>query len=156
MKNTTKTTLQQKDSMELEKFRIQMQREHILQKLKEQGYRVTKQRIAVIDIILENECGSCKEIFYRTSKVNKNIGAATIYRTVNMLEEIGAINRRNIYQLSAMDETGADVVITLADGTELHLTKEEWDEVLQKGMQACGYLEEEKIVSVVHKNASAS
>lgn len=156
MKNTTKTTLQQKDSMELEKFRIEMQREHILEKLKEQGYRVTKQRIAVIDIILENDCGSCKEIFYRTSKVNKNIGAATIYRTVNMLEEIGAINRRNIYRLSGLEETGADVIITLADGEEVYLSAEEWNEVLQKGMQACGYLEGEKIVSVVHKNTSAS
>ena len=156
MKNIVKSTTYQENPMELEKFRIQMQREHILQKLTEQGYRVTKQRIAVIDIILENDCGSCKEIFYRTSKINKNIGAATIYRTVNMLEEIGAINRRNIYQLSGMEETGADVIVTLADGAELHLSAEEWNEVLQKGMEACGYLEDEKIVSVVHKNASTA
>lgn len=155
MKNTAKKTKYQEDSMELEKFRIQMQRENILLKLKEQGYRVTRQRIAVIDIILENDCGSCKEIFYRTSKVNKNIGAATIYRTVNMLEEIGAINRRNIYKLSAVEETGADVVITLEDGEELYLNAEEWNEVMQKGMEVCGYLEGEKIVSVTHKNASA-
>ena len=150
MKNAVKITKQQEETLELEKFRIQMQRESILQKLKEQGYRVTKQRVAVIDIILENDCGSCKEIFYRTSKVNKNIGAATIYRTVNMLEEIGAINRRNIYQLSGMEENGA-VVVTLEDGEELHLTAEEWNEVAQKGMEACGYLDGEKIISIVHK-----
>ena len=149
MKNAAKITKQQEETLELEKFRIQMQREHILQKLKEQGYRVTKQRIAVIDIILENDCGSCKEIFYRTSKVNKNIGAATIYRTVNMLEEIGAIHRRNIYQLSGMEESGV-VLVTLMDGTELYLTAEEWNEVGQKGMEACGYLEGEKILSIVH------
>ena len=149
MKNAATMTKEQEGSMELEKFRIQMQREHILQKLKEQGYRVTKQRIAVIDIILENDCGSCKEIFYRTSKVNKNIGTATIYRTVNMLEEIGAINRRNIYQLSGMEESGA-VVVTLEDGAKLQLTAEEWNKVAQKGMEACGYLDGEKIISIVH------
>ncbi|WP_290715278.1 transcriptional repressor [Anaerotignum sp.] len=145
------TNAQQEDPMDLEKFRIQMQREMILQKLKEGGYRITKQRTAVIDIILENDCGSCKEIFYKTAKINKKIGAATIYRTINMLEEIGAINRRNLYKLSDLTENGGDmVIITLEDGEELQLTSEEWNEVLQTGMQACGYLEGEKIVSVVN------
>lgn len=150
MKHAAKTIKNQEEIMELEKFRIQMQRESILQKLKEQGYRVTKQRIAVIDIILENNCGSCKEIFYRTSKINKNIGAATIYRTVNMLEEIGAINRRNIYQLSGVEEVSA-VIVTLEDGEELYLTAEEWNEVARKGLEACGYLEGGKIISIIHK-----
>lgn len=145
------TNAQQEDPIDLEKFRIQMQREMILQKLKEGGYRITKQRTAVIDIILENDCGSCKEIFYKTAKINKKIGAATIYRTINMLEEIGAINRRNLYKLSDLTENGGDmVIITLEDGEELQLTSEEWNEVLQTGMQACGYLEGEKIVSVVN------
>ncbi|MGN0136082.1 transcriptional repressor [Anaerotignum sp.] len=150
MKHTT--SAKKEDSMDLEKFRIQMQREMILQKLKEGGYRITKQRIAVIDIILENDCGSCKEIFYKTAKINKKIGAATIYRTINMLEEIGAINRRNLYKLS--DLTGGSgeemVLVLLEDGEELQLTSEEWNEVLQMGLQACGYLEDEKIVSVVN------
>ena len=135
-------------------FRIQMQREMILQKLKEEGYRITKQRIAVIDIILENDCGSCKEIFYKTSKNNRHIGAATIYRTINMLEEIGAINRKNLYKLSYPEEklSTEAVIVTVADGTEHHLNTEEWNDVLQKGMQACGYLQGEEIVSVVYKN----
>ena len=42
-----------------------MQREIILTKLKEKGCRITKQRLRLIDIILQNECSSCKEIFYR-------------------------------------------------------------------------------------------
>ena len=44
---------------------VKMQREMILQRLKEQGCRITKQRLALIDIILENECSSCKEIYYK-------------------------------------------------------------------------------------------
>lgn len=145
MKQDTK-----KEPIDFEKFRIQMQREMILQKLKEGGYRITKQRIAVIDIILENDCGSCKEIFYKTAKINKKIGTATIYRTINMLEEIGAINRRNLYKLSDMAEGGDMVIVTLEDGDELQLTSEEWNEVLQMGLRACGYLEGERIVSVMN------
>ncbi len=37
-----------------------MQREIILTKLKEKGCRITKQRLRLIDIILQNECSSCK------------------------------------------------------------------------------------------------
>lgn len=98
------TKIEKEAPIDFENFRIHMQREMILRKLKEGGYRITKQRIAVIDIILENDCGSCKEILYKTSKINKKIGTATVYRTLNMLEEIGAINRRNLYKFSEMTE----------------------------------------------------
>ena len=112
------TKIEKEAPIDFENFRIHMQREMILRKLKEGGYRITKQRIAVIDIILENDCGSCKEILYKTSKINKKIGTATVYRTLNMLEEIGAINRRNLYKFSEMTEPAEGRVITvmLEDG----------------------------------------
>ena len=144
--------MKKEEFAELEKFRIQMQREHILQKLKEQGYRVTKQRIAVIDIILEHEYGSVKEIIYRAFKGNRNIGSATVYRTLNMLEEIGAIHRRNAYQFSNMGNDESGVLVRLENGEEIHLNAEEWNEVIQKGMEACGYLKGKRIISVEQKN----
>ena len=54
--------------------RTQMQRDMIVEKLKERGCRITKQRLTLLDIILENDCSSCKEIFYKASRVNSNIG----------------------------------------------------------------------------------
>ena len=72
-----------------------MQREIILTKLKEKGCRITKQRLRLIDIILQNECSSCKEIFYRALEEDDKLGVATVYRMVNLLEEIGAISRKN-------------------------------------------------------------
>jgi Fur family ferric uptake transcriptional regulator len=125
-----------------------MQKEHILQKLKKEGYRVTKPRIAVIDIILERDCGSCKEIIYWISKTNKSIGTATIYRTLNMLEEIGAINRRSSYQVSPVENENSSVVVMLENGEKIHLDAEEWNEVMQKGLETCGYLKGEKVISV--------
>lgn len=78
---------------------VKMQREMILQRLKEQGCRISKQRLALIDIILENECSSCKEIYYKAVRMDEKIGIATVYRIINMLEEIGAISRRNMYKV---------------------------------------------------------
>lgn len=72
---------------------IYMQKELIIQKLKERGCRITRQRLLLLDIILEEECTSCKEIYYRASGIDHRIGTATVYRMINMLEEIGALSR---------------------------------------------------------------
>ena len=77
-----------------------MQREMIIQKLKESGCRITKQRLMLLDIILEEDCSCCKEIYYKVQEKDRNIGPATIYRMVNMLEKIGAISRKNMYRIS--------------------------------------------------------
>ena len=74
-------------------------KEQIVEKLKENGCRITKQRRMLIDIILENDCSSCKEIFYKASRADEKIGVATVYRMINALEEIGAISLKNMYKV---------------------------------------------------------
>ena len=37
------------------------QKQIIINRLKEDGCRITKQRLMLLDIILEDECSSCKE-----------------------------------------------------------------------------------------------
>ncbi len=66
----------------------------IIERLREQGCRITRQRQLILDIILAEECSCCKEIYYKVQEKDKNIGPATIYRMVNMLERIGAISRK--------------------------------------------------------------
>ncbi len=51
-------------------------KEQIVEKLKENGCRITKQRRMLIDIILENDCSSCKEIFYKASRADEKIGGS--------------------------------------------------------------------------------
>ena len=75
-------------------------KEAIVQKLKASGCRITKQRLMLLDIILEENCSCCKEIYYRASRIDPSIGTATVYRMINKLEEIGAINRRNMYKVA--------------------------------------------------------
>ena len=78
----------------------QEQKQIIIERLKEDGCRITKQRLMLLDIILEDECSSCKEIYYRAAKKDPSIGAATVYRMINTLEDIGAISRKNMYKIS--------------------------------------------------------
>ena len=43
--------------------RTKMQEDIIFQKLKDMGCRVTKQRRLLLNVILQEECASCKEIY---------------------------------------------------------------------------------------------
>ena len=91
--------MEQKKSDELKFQRTRMQKESVLKTLKDKGCRITNQRKVLLDVILDEECTSCKEIYYKASKKDQNIGPATVYRMINTLEEIGAINRRNMYKI---------------------------------------------------------
>lgn len=130
--------------------RTKMQKDMIIQKLKERGCRITKQRLTLIDVILENEFSNSKEIFFEASKVDEKIGAATVYRMVNVLEEIGAISRKNMYKVAYSENCCMEdaCVVVLDDETVYHLSAKKWNSIVKAGLSACGYLTEQKISSI--------
>ena len=71
----------------------------VIQKMKENGCRITKQRQVILDVIWEQEATSCKELFYGVSKIDSNIGEATVYRMIHLLEELEVIRRQNAYAI---------------------------------------------------------
>lgn len=129
-------------------------KDQIIEKLKENGCRITKQRLMLIDIILENDCSSCKEIFYKASKADHRIGVATVYRMINALEEIGAISRKNMYKVECSDNCGVQggCEIILDDNTICRLSPGNWNKVVREGMRRCGYLKNQKIAKIKVEN----
>ena len=71
--------------------------EIILQKLKEQGYKLTPQRKAVIDTILNNDHKhlNTEEIYDALKEKYPKMGLATVYRTLIVLDELGVISKIN-------------------------------------------------------------
>lgn len=92
---------------------VEKERERIIQKLKENGCRITKQRLEILDVILENHCSSCKEIFFYALKRDEKIGIATVYRMVSALEEVGVISRKIVYALE--QNSGKDEAEKISD-----------------------------------------
>ena len=132
-------------------------KDYIVDELKKRGCRITKQRLLLLDIILENSCASCKEIYYQASEIDNTIGTATVYRMVKLLEDIGAINRKNMYRISKEEEDDPDPSgaaeescrIAFDDNTGLQLTVEDLTEALRDGLIAKGYsIGHKSIVSV--------
>lgn len=81
-------------------YREASQKEAVIERLRKQGFRITKQRRILLDVILDEDCSSCKEIYYKAAKKDDSIGIATVYRMVNTLEDIGVISRKNMYKVA--------------------------------------------------------
>jgi Fur family ferric uptake transcriptional regulator len=63
--------------------------------LKEKGYKLTPQRRAIVDIMIENEGKhlTAEEIYDLVKVECPEIGLATVYRTILLLEEIGILSK---------------------------------------------------------------
>lgn len=71
----------------------------VIQKLKENGHRITAQRRLLIQIIMENEYSSCKEIYFAAKEKDQRIGMATVYRMVELLEDMELIHKEMVVRL---------------------------------------------------------
>lgn len=131
--------------------RSKMQKDIILQMLKKKGCRITKQRMMLLDIILEEDCSCCKEIYYKASKIDPKIGTATVYRMINTLEEIGAISRKNMYKVhctESCEENGDTFSVEFDDNSVINLPAKKWNKIIEKGLAACGYIDNQTVKSV--------
>ena len=79
--------------------------------LRESGVRITRQRRTILSILAE--CGGdhpdAVEIFRRASAVDPSISLSTVYRTMRLLEEKGAI-QRHVFEGGPARFEGADGV----------------------------------------------
>lgn len=69
----------------------------IKEQMKSKGYKLTPQRRAVLDVIIENEDKhlSTEEIYDIVKVKCPEIGLATVYRTIQLLEKIGIVVKLN-------------------------------------------------------------
>ena len=58
-----------------------------------------KQRKLLLHIILNNEYSSCKEIYYAAKKQDDKVGIATVYRTVQLLEDMELIHKEMVVRI---------------------------------------------------------
>ena len=66
--------------------------------LKKKGYKLTPQRRSIVDTIIDNEGKhlTAEEIYDKVKKSCPEIGLATVYRTILLLEELGVISRLDL------------------------------------------------------------
>lgn len=71
--------------------------ETILQQLREQGFKLTPQRIAIVDYLMKkHDHPTAEEIYEDIRKKYPTMSIATVYNTLEMLRDIGRVVELNI------------------------------------------------------------
>lgn len=72
--------------------------EMLKEKLKSTGFKITPQRRAIIEVLIENDNAhlSSEEIYDMVRQNCPEIGLATVYRTMQLLDDINAISKLNL------------------------------------------------------------
>ena len=94
-----------------------MTSEQVIERLKIDGCRITKQRRLIIDVIMNNDFNSCKDIYYQVAEKDKTVGMATVYRMIRQLEDMGIVHRID------MDTTGI-IIACKNDNAHQHIAKQ--------------------------------
>ncbi len=69
-----------------------MNAQQIMNKLRERGYKVTPQRLAVCELILSSkDHPSSVQVYQKVKKKHPTISLATIYQTLHLLTKLGLV-----------------------------------------------------------------
>lgn len=132
-------------------IRVAREKDKILELLRSRGMRITKQRKLILDIVFEQECTCCKEIYYQASKKDKSIGVATVYRMMNVLTDLGVFQVNAPFRLlqDAPDIGRNGFRVILKDRSVIEFDGEEWQSVLSSALRQKGYTGSPEIDRVV-------
>ena len=144
------------DNKKFECFSVRdskLKREKIIGRLREKGYRVTKQRKLIIDVVLKGDCTCCKEVYCEVKKKYSTIGKATVYRMINDLELIGILENRRIYGLDSkqFDLLELEPILIVKGSREISISNETWKKVLEIGFRSLEEINMDRLESIMVK-----
>jgi Fur family ferric uptake transcriptional regulator len=125
----------------------------IINELRKRGMKITGQRKIIIEMILKSKCSCCKEIYYQVQMKDSSIGIATVYRMVKILEELGIIDRKKLFQISYDNLIGmlADQIILIDEEKTTELVQGEWYGALKQMLKEHGYIHNHEISVIIKK-----
>ena len=113
-------------------IRVAREKDKILELFRNKGMRITKQRKLILDIVFEQECTSCKEIYYQA------------------LGELGVFQTHTPCRLDPfLQEPKNGFRVILKNQKEVEFTGDEWRKLLTDALQKKGYAEAPEIERVV-------
>lgn len=112
--------------------------------LRQAGVRITRPRRIIIDILSETEDHpDALEIFKRVVEIDPGISLSTVYRTMKLLEEQGAIHRHAFAGgPSRFEQAGGvhhDHIIDLDTGNVIEFRSEKIEKLQEEIARSLGY-----------------
>jgi Fur family transcriptional regulator, ferric uptake regulator len=101
--------------------------------LRASGYRVTPQRQLVLEAVTELEHATPEEIFASIRQTARGVNVSTVYRTLELLENVGLVTHTHLGH-------GAPVYHPAAEAQHVHLVCQDCEKVIQVDPAAVGSL----------------
>ena len=95
--------------------------------LRERGYRLTPQRQLVLEAVAAIRHGTPEEIFAEVHRRAEGVNISTVYRTLELLEELGLVTHTHLGH-------GAPAYHAPVDREHLHLVCEQCGAVTETGL----------------------
>ncbi len=132
-------------------IRVAREKDQILDRFRQKGMRITKQRRLILDIVFEHDGICCKEIYYQALKKDKNMGIATVYRMVNALADLGVFQVNAPWRLTGAAPLGGQdgCRVVLKNQTVVEFDRYEWQSLLEDALRKKGYSEAPEIERVI-------
>ncbi len=112
--------------------------------LKDAGLRVTQQRRLILKVLAEaSDHPDAKAIFHRSFEHDPTLSLSTVYRTMKLLEERGAIERHafddGVSRYEHADQQHHDHLIDIETGQVIEFSSEEIERLQAKIAAELGY-----------------
>jgi Fur family ferric uptake transcriptional regulator len=101
--------------------------------LRASGYRVTPQRQLVLEAVTKLEHATPEEIFADIHQTARGVNVSTVYRTLEVLEQVGLVTHTHLGH-------GAPVYHLAAEAQHVHLVCRDCEKVIQIDPAAVGSL----------------
>ena len=115
------------------------------QAFKERGINLTSSRLALFRVLETAETHlTVMDIFSRAKEIDKSLGLATVYRTLNTLCETGLVEKHEfphqepVYE-KAVNKGHHHHIVDLSDGSVVEFPADELDAVLEEIARKHGY-----------------
>jgi len=111
---------------------------------KDNGLRLTGQRRVVVKVLLQStDHPDALELHRRVTKIDPRISLSTIYRTLNVLEAKGVLEKHNFgdgpARFEAVDQEHHDHLIDVTTGKVLEFRSDEIERLQQQIAQQHGF-----------------
>lgn len=112
--------------------------------LRSDGMRITRQRVAILSVLAgADDHPDADELHRRTKEVDPSVSLATVYRTLNVLENHGVVNRLTFEGGGARFETADaphhDHIIDLDTGRVIEFRSEKIEKLQAEIAAELGY-----------------
>ena len=116
----------------------------ILDKCIKLGLKMTEQRRVIVQVLSESKDHPDVElVFKRASGIDKNIGIATVYRTIKLFEENNIIEKHEFkdgkFRYEEVPEEHHDHLIDIKSGKVIEFQNDEIEKLQKKAAEKLGY-----------------